>query len=310
MHAHASSNTADGLSELDGSSGGYFLEGKDGWHPEWHTRMFDFGKLETIRFLLAQVCYFAEAYRIDGFRFDAVSAALYRHRSMGGRGRFDRGDEDYYGEGCMLDVDALTYFKLVNLLTHELVRPPLITIAEEHSCLPGLCAPVPSGGVGFDFRQAMGVPNAWQAFIGTASGLKRTASPRTILASGLRPEPSTRRSVSALVGELCLRRAEERRLAYVECHDQSIVGGQSFAFRLMGAHMFEEMSTLQPPTDVIAQGMALHKLSRLLTYALAGEAYLTLVGNEFGHPGGLTCPERATELVRDGAPPMATCRRP
>lgn len=177
------------------------------------ARLFDFSRLEVLRFLLAQICWFAETYHVDGFRFDAVSAALYRHRSLGGRGCFSGGLADYFGEDSQLDVAALSYYKLVNLLTHHLVAPPLVTIAEEHSCLPGLCAPLRTHGVGFDYRQAMGLPPLWERVLSA---------------------PATARvEVGALARELCLCRPEERRLAYCECHDGSLVGGQSLAFRLM-----------------------------------------------------------------------------
>lgn len=218
VHSHASANPHEGLHAFDGSDGLYFLDGPAGWHAEWGTRLFDFGRLEVLRFLLCQVCWFAEAYRVDGFRFDAVSTALYRHRSLDGHGRFDKGLDDYFGPNSGMDVAALTYFKLVNLLTHELVQPPLVTIAEEHSGLPGLCAPVLERGVGFDFRQAMGLAPLWERLLST---------------------PSARIDMAHLSEELCRRRIEERRLAYCECHDGSLVGGQSLAFRMMGAGMYD-----------------------------------------------------------------------
>jgi 1,4-alpha-glucan branching enzyme len=66
--------------------------------------------------------------------------------------------------------------------------------------------------------------------------------------------------------------------------NQAIVGDQSLAFRLMGADMYHGMSRLVLPCARVARGVALHKMSRLLTLALGGEAYLTFMGNEFGHP--------------------------
>ena len=302
VHAHASANAAEGLSGFDGGmlggsaalggggggggGGGYFLAGADGWHAEWGTRMFDYGKLEVVRFLLAQICWFAECYRADGFRFDAVSAAIYRHRSLGGAGTFDRGYADYYERRGGLDAAAIDYFKLANHLAHDLVSPQLITIAEEYSCLPGLCAPVTHGGVGFDYRQAMGLPPLWERLCKTLCGPPddvATGSSSSGEGGGRRASPARRVDMHALVKALCSRRAEERRLAYVECHDQSFVGGQSFAFRCMGAQMYDGMSTLRPMSAVVARGLALHKLTRLLAYTLGGEAYLTFIGNEFGH---------------------------
>ena len=57
-----------------------------------------------------------------------------------------------------------------NTLAHELATPPLITIAEEHTALPGLCAPASAGGLGFDFRQALGLPPLWARVLAPALG--------------------------------------------------------------------------------------------------------------------------------------------
>ena len=195
VHSHASSNTREGLSGLDGNDdGGYFVAGR---HKEWGSRLFDFAKVEVRRFLLANLAWWATAYRVDGFRFDAVSTALYR-------GRLDGCD------GVAPDPAACGYFALANTLAHELATPPLITIAEEHTALPGLCAPASAGGLGFDFRQALGLPPLWARVLAPALG--SDGGPR-------------RRTVPLRLGELvrglCARRRDERRLAYCECHDQS-----------------------------------------------------------------------------------------
>ena len=79
-------------------------------------------------------------------------------------------------------------------------------------------------------------------------------------------------------------------MAYVECHDQALVGDKTLAFWLMDSEMYTNMSTLSPRTPVIDRGMALHKLIRLATLGLGGEAYLTFIGNEFGHPEWLDFP--------------------
>ena len=81
-------------------------------------------------------------------------------------------------------------------------------------------------------------------------------------------------------------------MAYAECHDQALVGDKSLAFWLMDAEMYTNMSTVSPRTTVIDRGMALHKLIRLATLGLGGEAYLTFIGNEFGHPEWLDFPRQ------------------
>src|SRR5581483_10022999 len=70
---------------------------------------------------------------------------------------------------------------------------------------------------------------------------------------------------------------------YAESHDQALVGDKTLAFRLMDQEMYWRMGR-ESESLVIARGIALHKIIRLLTFSLAGEAYLSFIGNEFGHP--------------------------
>ena len=100
-----------------------------------------------------------------------------------------------------------------------------------------------------------------------------------------RPLPMAR-----MAAELGGGRPEERRLAYCECHDQAIVGDSSLSYRMIGEEMLKHMSLDSPPTPTVARALALHKASRLITYALGGGAYLTFSGNEFGHPHWVEMP--------------------
>ena len=77
---------------------------------------------------------------------------------------------------------------------------------------------------------------------------------------------------------------------YAECHDQALVGDKTLAFWLMDAQMYTNMSKLTEETAVISRGMSLHKMIRLITHTLGGEAYLNFMGNEFGHPEWLDFP--------------------
>ena len=85
-------------------------------------------------------------------------------------------------------------------------------------------------------------------------------------------------------------------MAYTECHDQALVGDKTLAFWLMDAQMYTNMSTMSPRTPLIDRGMALHKLIRLATLGLGGEAYLTFIGNEFGHPEWLDFPREGNSF--------------
>jgi hypothetical protein len=94
--------------------------------------------------------------RFDGFRFDGVTSMLYHHHGI------DRGFSGNYSEyfSPATNVDAVVYLMLANELAHALV-PSAITIAEDVSGMPGLARPVAEGGVGFDYRLGMGLPDFW-----------------------------------------------------------------------------------------------------------------------------------------------------
>jgi 1,4-alpha-glucan branching enzyme len=83
---------------------------------------------------------------------------------------------------------------------------------------------------------------------------------------------------------------KEKTVAYSESHDQALVGDKTLAFWLMDKEMYTHMSTLSDASMIIDRGIALHKMIRLLTFALGGEAYLTFMGNEFGHPEWIDFP--------------------
>jgi 1,4-alpha-glucan branching enzyme len=96
--------------------------------------------------------------------------------------------------------------------------------------------------------------------------------------------------MGSIVHTLTNRRHLERTVAYAESHDQALVGDKTLAFWLMDKEMYTHMSILSPLTPVIDRGLALHKMIRLLTFGLGGEAYLSFMGNEFGHPEWLDFP--------------------
>ncbi|EOD23951.1 hypothetical protein EMIHUDRAFT_206956 [Emiliania huxleyi CCMP1516] len=248
--AHSALVRREGLPQHAGG-GPYFLPGEAGHHPGWGSRLFDYSRTEVLRLLLATIAHFAEAYRLDGFRLDAASTVLYRHRCLGLSPAHFCGARYEVASRC-----GLTFVMLANLLAKRALQPPLLTVAEESSGYPGLCAPTHAWGAGFDYRMAMGIPDLWGRELALAHAPADAPLP------------------------VC----DERRLAYAECHDQSLVGDQALAFRLMGAAMYDGMSAGAPPSPAVARGVALHKVSRLLTYALAADAYLNFVGNEFGHP--------------------------
>jgi len=154
-------------------------------------------------------------------------------------------------------------------MLHQLY-PDVITIAEDVSGMPTLCLPFKDGGIGFDYRLAMAIPDMWIKLV------KETRDEDWDLGS--------------ILFTLTNRRHGEKTIAYVESHDQALVGDKTLAFWLMDKEMYTHMSDLTELTPVIDRGLALHKMIRLITCALGGEGWLCFEGNEFGHPEWLDFP--------------------
>ena len=136
--------------------------------------------------------------------------------------------------------------------------------------MPTICRPVEEGGTGFDYRLAMAIPDKWIKI--------------------LKEQKDEDWEIGNIVFTLENRRWNEANIAYVESHDQALVGDKSLAFWLMDSEMYTNMSVMSQLTTVIDRGIALHKMIRLLTYGLGGEGWLNFMGNEFGHPEWLDFP--------------------
>lgn len=274
VHSHSVKNERDGLSCFDGTDYQYFHSGARGSHAAWDSRCFDYGKTQVLHFLLSNCRFWLDEYRFDGFRFDGVTSMLFHDHGLG------VGFSDYsmYFDGSV-DDDAWVYLNLANKVIHE-VRPDAITIAEDVSGLPGCAAPDSDCGIGFDYRMAMGIPDFWFE-----------------LAEKKRDEDW---SMGGLYHRLTDRRAEEKTVSYVESHDQSLVGGKTFLFQLADASVYFGMKRDQHSLPV-DRAVALHKMARLLTFALNGGAYLNFMGNEFGHPEWVDFPREGNGWSYDHA---------
>ena len=84
-----------------------------------------------------------------------------------------------------------------------------------------------------------------------------------------------------IVWTLINRRHGEKAVAYAESHDQALVGDKTLAFWLMDKEMYTNMSLLTPPSTIIDRGIALHKMIRLISHALGGEAWLNFIGESY-----------------------------
>ncbi len=263
IHSHAVRNEVEGLSRFDGTLYQYFHDGPRGVHELWDSRCFDYGKPQVLHFLLSNCRFWLDEYNFDGFRFDGITSMLYHHHGLG---KAFTSYDDYF-DGSV-DEQALVYLTLANKVIHE-VRPDAMTVAEDMSGMPGLAAPRAAGGVGFDYRLAMGIPDYW---------IKLTKD--------IRDEDW---HVGTLWHELTNRRHDEKTISYAESHDQALVGDQTLIFRLIERDMYDQMAVDRRNLRV-DRGIALHKMIRLTTLATAGYGYLNFMGNEFGHPEWIDFP--------------------
>lgn len=263
VHSHAVKNENEGLSKLDGTSYQYFHDGDRGEHKAWDSKCFNYGKTEVLHFLLSNSRFWLDEYKIDGYRFDGITSMMYYDHGLGTA----FGHYDHYFDASV-DEDAIVYLTLANKVIHA-TNPLAITIAEDVSGMPGLGAPIKDGGIGFDYRLALGNPDFWFNYFKKVS--------------------DDYWNVESMFYELTNRRMDEKTISYVECHDQGIVGSKTMACWLMDASMYYHMNKADS-NMAIERGIALHKMIRLMTMSTATGGYLNFMGNEFGHPEWIDFP--------------------
>ena len=263
VHSHACPNVGEGLQYQDGTDGQYFLEGGEGRHPAWGTRLFNYRRPEVLHFLLSNLKFWMEEYHFDGFRFDGVTSMIYHDHGLGSA------FTDYHMYfNLNTDLDAINYLQLANELIHE-VDKNATSVAEDMSGMPGMCLPIEEGGIGFDYRLGMGEPDYWIKL------LKDT-----------RDEDW---SMGGLWYEMTTRRPQEKVVGYCESHDQALVGDKTLIFRMADAEMYTGMNK-DYHSLTMDRAIELHKMIRLLALGCGGNGYLNFMGNEFGHPEWIDFP--------------------
>ena len=263
VHSHAVKNENEGLGNLAGDPNQYFYAGDRRNHPAWDSLCFDYGKNEVLHFLLSNCKYWLEEFQFDGFRFDGVTSMLYYSHGLGEA--FTSYCDYFNGHQ---DDNAICYLTLANRLIHQ-VRPHAATIAEEVSGMPGLATPFEDGGMGFDYRLAMNIPDYWIKTIKHLSD------------EDWKP--------SSIFWEVTNRRSDEKTISYCESHDQALVGDKTLIFRLIDADMYWHFK-IGDENDIAHRGIALHKMIRLATLSTINGGYLCFMGNEFGHPEWIDFP--------------------
>ena len=262
VHSHAVKNKAEGINCFDGTEEQFFHSGERGYHKAWDSKLFHYGKHEVIHFLLSSLKFWLEEYHFDGFRFDGVTSMIYHDHGLGTA--FDSYDKYF---SLNTDVDAITYLQFATELIKE-IRPRGIVVAEDMSGMPGMCLPISQGGIGFDYRLSMGMPDFWI---------------RTL------DRKDEEWDLQQLWHELSTSRPAEKRIGYAESHDQALVGDKTLIFRMADQEMYWHMGK-ESQNLVVERAVALHKMIRLATISMGSEGYLNFMGNEYGHPEWIDFP--------------------
>ena len=262
VHSHSVKNINEGINCFDGTVEQFFHQGEKGNHPYWDSKLFNYGKSSVQRFLFSNIRYWLDDFHFDGFRFDGVGSMLYKHHAYT---EFDSITK-YFDNS--IDNESLVYLQLANTLAHQ-IKPGVLTIAEDVSGMPGLTSAPEEGGLGFNYRLGMGIPDFWIKL--------------------LKESKDEEWDMQQIWTTLNQRIHGVPTISYAESHDQALVGDKTLAFRLMDQSMYTKM--LKNDHDVVVdRGIALHKMLRLLTLAVGGTAYLNFMGNEFGHPEWIDFP--------------------
>ncbi|XP_010545514.1 PREDICTED: 1,4-alpha-glucan-branching enzyme 3, chloroplastic/amyloplastic [Tarenaya hassleriana] len=267
VHSYAAADQMVGLSHFDGSNDCYFHSGKRGYHKHWGTRMFKYGDLDVLQFLLSNLNWWATEYQVDGFQFHSLASMIYTHN---GFASFTNDLEDYCNQ--YVDRDALMYLILANEFLH-ILHPNIITIAEDATYYPGLCEPVSQGGLGFDYYVNLSASDMWLSLLDST--------------------PDNEWSMNKIASTLMANREyAEKMVVYAENYNQSISGGRSFAEILFGAADNDPSGR----KELLLRGTSLHKMIKLITFAIGGLAYLNFMGNEFGHPESVEFPMHSNDF--------------
>ncbi len=140
---------AHGLARFDGTALYEYADPRRGFHPEWNTAIYDFGRREVVNFLTASALYWLDRFHIDGLRVDAVASMLQLD--------FARKPGEWLpnAEGGNENHEAVALLQRVNILAYG-EHPGTLTIAEDSTAWKGVCKPVHEGGLGFGFKWNLG----------------------------------------------------------------------------------------------------------------------------------------------------------
>jgi 1,4-alpha-glucan branching enzyme len=140
---------AHGLANFDGTALYEHADPREGYHPDWNTLIYNFGRREVSNFLIANALYWTREHHIDGLRVDAVASMLYRD--------YSRKDGEWIPNrhGGRENLETIDFLQRLNATVYG-DDPSAMVIAEESTAWPGVSRPVHEGGLGFGFKWNMG----------------------------------------------------------------------------------------------------------------------------------------------------------
>jgi 1,4-alpha-glucan branching enzyme len=138
-----------GLARFDGDALYEHADPREGYHPDWDTLIYNYGRREVANYLIANALYWMNAHHVDGLRVDAVASMLYRDYSR------KEGEWVPNRYGGRENLEAVDFLKRMNIAVYG-DDPSVMTIAEESTAWPGVSKPVDAGGLGFGFKWNMG----------------------------------------------------------------------------------------------------------------------------------------------------------
>jgi 1,4-alpha-glucan branching enzyme len=142
-------NDPHGLARFDGTALYEHLDPREGFHHDWNTFIYNFGRREVQGFLIASALHWLETFHVDGLRVDAVASMLYRDYSR----RQGEWVPNIYGG--RENLEAIGFLRHLNAVVAERC-PGATVIAEESTAWPGVSRPVAQGGLGFSYKWNMG----------------------------------------------------------------------------------------------------------------------------------------------------------
>ncbi len=149
---------AHGLGQFDGTALYEHADRREGFHPDWNTLVFNYGRQEVSNYLVANALYWLKEHHIDGLRVDAVASMLYRD--------YSRKDGEWVPnkDGGRENLEAISFLQRMNTVCYGEV-PGVMTVAEESTAFPGVSAPADHGGLGFGYKWNMGWMNDTLSYV-------------------------------------------------------------------------------------------------------------------------------------------------